>query len=624
MYKNSSLVLVISVFYVVLCSPYIHAYSILGSVVNPDGELCAECEVWLVHALEGVSRCTTNSEGRFKFDGLPFGEISLIVRCKGYAVDGVSFLLTKDDFISFTLKKNIVQIVKVYDPNLSKLAGAEVRRIWVNNKFCIPLDEIGKNGYGTLRSSDNGEITIPDFPPEGFFRILVSHIDYADTYLPYLPISESKPASVIMSKGVILRGKVTKDRTPIEGASIIVLQKGTGYQPYTVPIKTNSDGLYRLRLPKGEYKIFANHQKFPNTEPKDLSISDSEEELLMNFEFRDPLLIEGRVVFPDGSPCRFAKVILKEPSGMEDFTFTGEDGSYLLKANENKVLIKIMPPPGFMTDTLPEINVDFKDLTKVTAPLIKLKELPIVNGEVKYSSGEVADRVLIRSKNLEFPIFTLTDSSGKFKIFFEIFPDVDRVDFVAEHALRFLKSEFSVNLFNINHSNYNKIVLHPFEPVQDKFVNPPGLNQLAHLIDKSVPKINCRNWFNYTPQGDIMNALKGKVVLLLFWGGFDITPLGVMHVEEMRVLNDLYRGISDVQMLSIHDGTSEDEDVEEFIKNYRIEFPVGIDTESADTFNSFSIKFIPQFILIDKSGILRYTDVIGRSIELIKVLRRAG
>lgn len=625
MLRISFSVFVVSFLCVFLLPLILHSYSILGSVSKPNGELCSDCEIWLVHALKGVFLSTTDKEGKFKFEGLPFGEITLIVRNKDYAIDGVSFLLTRDEEAKINLKVGIVQKIKIYDPNLSPLTGAEVKRIWINDRFCIPLDEIIPFGFGRLRSSDDGEIEITNFPPHGFFRVLVSHIDYADTYLPYLLISENKSASVIMRKGSILRGRVTKSGKPVENASIFVLQKGTVSNPYTIPIKTNNEGLYRVRLPKGEYRVFATHPDFPNTEPKDLSILESEEEILLNFEFRNPLFVEGRIVLPDGSPCYLAKILLRETSGMEDFTYSMEDGRYLLKAGESKVLIKVIPPPGFITEVLSEIKVDFKGLNKVTAPLIKLKELPVIEGEVKYSDGEPAERVFIRSKNLEFPIFAVADDFGKFRISFSSVPDVDKIEFVAEHALRFLKAEFSVDLYKWSNNDLKSIILNPFEPNQDKYISFSGQNSLEHLIDKPMPKINCRNWFNYAFRGDaVVNELKGKVVLILFWGGFDTTPLGVMHVEEMRALYDLYRGISDVQMLSIHDGTLEDADIEEYIKNYKIEFPVGIDTDAGETFNNFSIKFVPQFVLIDKSGILRYSDVIGRSIELIKVLRRAG
>lgn len=599
-----------------------YSFSVSGCVYKSENEVFAGCDVWLVHAVKGVFHNVSNESGEFLFRELPFGEVSLIVRGPEFAVDGLSFLLTKDENIRVILKRGIIQKIKIYAPNLSPLPGAEIKRIWINDKFCIPFDEVADKGYGRLRSNDDGEIEVNNFPSEGFFRVLVSHIDFADTYLPYLPISQSKFASVIMSSGFIVRGRVTKDSKPVANASIIALQKGTGYQIYTVPVKTDSDGLYRLRLPAGEYKLFASHPSFPNTQPQEISISEDTDEQLLNFEFREPLHIVGKVLLPDGTPSKLTKVILREPSGMEDFAFTDENGEYRLKANMAKVIVKILPPPGYMTESLPEINVDFKELKEVRAPVMKLKKLPIIEGIVKYSDGEVAERVFIRSKNLELPIFAITDEIGKFNIALGIFPDVEKVDFVAEHALRFLRSDFSVNLFELQHPN--EIVLRPFEPTQDKFVNPLCQNQLGHLIDKPIPKIICRTWFNYTPHGDVNEDLKGKVVLILFWGGFDNTLNGIAHLEEMRALFDLYKGISDVQVFSIHDGASVDKDVEEYVKNYQVKFPVGIDNESAETFNNFSIKNIPQFILVDKSGILRYTDIVGRTIELIKVLRRAG
>lgn len=148
---------------------------------------------------------------------------------------------------------------------------------------------------------------------------------------------------------------------------------------------------------------------------------------------------------------------------------------------------------------------------------------------------------------------------------------------------------------------------------------------MGHLLDKDAPMLQCRTWFNYvgSEKVKLQEAFQGKIVLILFWGGFDKTPFAMMHVEELRALYDLYRGVSDVAILSVHDGMLDVEDVERYVRDYSIEFPVGVDTDSGDTFKNYSIEFIPQMVLIDKRGVLRYTDVSGRTLELIKVLRRS-
>jgi hypothetical protein len=80
--------------------------------------------------------------------------------------------------------------------------------------------------------------------------------------------------------------------------------------------------------------------------------------------------------------------------------------------------------------------------------------------------------------------------------------------------------------------------------------------------------------------------------------------------------------VDDVVFVGVHDASVEPEEVEEYLAQYRIEWPVGCDADPFKTFVTYGINFIPQTVLIDKQGILRYHDVEGRLLELIKVLRR--
>ncbi len=330
--------------------------------------------------------------------------------------------------------------------------------------------------------------------------------------------------------------------------------------------------------------------------------------------------MQGTVQLLDGSPCKLAKVTISEENNVEDFVFTDERGEYFLKSSSKKAKVRIFPPPGYMTENFPEIPVDFKNEQSIKMPVIYVKKLPEIRGEVKFQDGREGDCVFIRTINLEFPIYTITDKEGKFRILFNVMPEVNPVQFVAEHALRFVRSDFTVDLYKEN--EIIEIKLNPYEPKQEKYINKGSENRLITLIDRPAPEIKCRSWFNYKGSLNPIKEMEGKVLLLLFWGGFDKTPWGRKHIEEMRALFDLYKGISDVQCLSIHDGTFDDDEIQNYIKEYQIEFPVGVDTDKSDTFTSYTIESIPQFILIDKKGIVRYTDLEGRIIELIKVLRR--
>lgn len=607
-----------------LLNNLLNAYDIKGVVYQPDGELSSGADVWLVHAVQGITKIKSNEEGNFNFTNCNFGEVSIVARDKEQRIGGCSFVLTRDEKeVKIYLLNGVKQKLRIFNPNLNPISGAFIRRMWMGENFCIPAEELAERGYGWMRSNDEGEIILSNMPSNNFIRIIVAHVDYADTYLPFVPINENKSMDIILRKGTLIRGRVMKEGKGIKDATIISLQKGANIQRFMLPVKTDVEGLYRVRLDKGEYKLFATHPDYPNTVPKEVSVTNmNEDEIIVDFEFKKPLYLQGTIQLLDGNPCKLAKVTIHEENGVEDFIFTNEKGEYVLKSASKKATVKIFPPPGYITESIPEIPVDFKEEQKISMPVIYVKRLPEIRGYVKFQDGKEGDHVFISTTNLEYPFYTITDSEGKFQILFNVMPEVNPVQFVAEHALRFVKNNFVVDLFKENETL--EIKLDSYEPKQEKFTNKINGNRLITLIDKPAPEIKCRSWFNfnYKSSSSPIKEMEGKVLLLLFWGGFDRTPFGRRHVEEMRALYDLYKGISDVQFLSIHDGTFDDDEVQNYIKEYQIEFPVGVDTDEAQTFINYSIELIPQFVLIDKKGIVRYTDLEGRIVELIKVLRR--
>jgi len=62
--------------------------------------------------------------------------------------------------------------------------------------------------------------------------------------------------------------------------------------------------------------------------------------------------------------------------------------------------------------------------------------------------------------------------------------------------------------------------------------------------------------------------------------------------------------------------------VGDYLKRRGITFPVGRDNEQSETFEGYSIRYIPQVVLIDKKGLVRHYQGSGRLLELVKSYRR--
>ena len=143
---------------------------------------------------------------------------------------------------------------------------------------------------------------------------------------------------------------------------------------------------------------------------------------------------------------------------------------------------------------------------------------------------------------------------------------------------------------------------------------------LSGLVGQTAPELACDAWFNSPPLS--LEGLRGKVVVLTFWGGFDVRGPIRDCIEELRALHDLLEDLDDVAIVCVHDSGKEPDEVGQYVKDYHIGFPLGRDAENAKTYERYGIHYIPQTVLIDKHGVLRYFRTEGRLLEMIKSLRR--
>ena len=233
--------------------------------------------------------------------------------------------------------------------------------------------------------------------------------------------------------------------------------------------------------------------------------------------------------------------------------------------------------------------------------------------------GKPAPNALVSSLDLIEPVWTITDAEGKFRILLRTPPEEHKQHFRVEHATRFLRNDFEVNL---RKPQGLQLTLAPFEPDHKPIPAIPGRNNLDSLLGKAAPELQCQDWFNTPPFAAATYA--GKVLILYFWGSFDLSMYGVSRLEELRAHAELLRQVEDICFLGIHDAGNEADEIEAFLHAHAISFPVGRDTDDFSTFLRYGINFIPQCVLIDKEGIVRYYNTDGRLLELIKVLRRKG
>ena len=599
-----------------LLAPVAAAFDLSGTVVDKAKAPVPGATVWLTRE-DRVERTETDGAGQFRFTGLDVGNVEVIAHKPGYAMDGFSEVVVDPVSIRLHLREAGTVLLRVIGDEYKPVAGARIRSMIVGGLFFVPVDELTSMGFPSVRSDKMGMLTIADLPARSHVRFIVSHHDFADTLVAYLPV-DGKKQNVVLEAGVKLRGRVTTpDGHGAAKAEVSVFRLGsTGRRDFAQTL-TDAEGFYTARVPAGDYFVAASHAEYASPEPKPLAVRRQKETQVLDIELLPPHLIEGSVVGPDGKALPGVLLAYWVGDAPYDEILTKHDGTFRLLAPPAEGMIQVVPPDGYVSEGLPDIPVQMGSKTHVKVSPIRLKPLPEIAGIIRDGEGRPAPNVLVVTRSFFPRTWTITEADGRFRLRLERVTADAQAAFRAEHALRFLRSDFAVDCSKPRPVDAR---LTPFEPDLRPRKPRLGQNDLSSMVGKPAPEIECSAWFNSAPL--TLEALRGKTVVATFWGGFDRRPENFDQIEELRVLHALLEDVPDVLVLGIHDSSSVRQDVEEYVEQYRIEFPVGHDAEPFRTFERYRIRDIPQTVLIDKHGVLRYFQVDGRLLELIKVLRR--
>jgi thiol-disulfide isomerase/thioredoxin len=117
----------------------------------------------------------------------------------------------------------------------------------------------------------------------------------------------------------------------------------------------------------------------------------------------------------------------------------------------------------------------------------------------------------------------------------------------------------------------------------------------AEFANKPAPALDGGKWFN-TPAPLSLEGLKGKVVLLDFWGKWCGPCVAKLPLSEQLYEKHKSQGLV---VIGVH-SASDHEALDEFLKKKAVTFPVVID--SGKTATRYFIEFWPTYFLIDRSG----------------------
>lgn len=141
----------------------------------------------------------------------------------------------------------------------------------------------------------------------------------------------------------------------------------------------------------------------------------------------------------------------------------------------------------------------------------------------------------------------------------------------------------------------------------------------VEFLGKKAPSISAETWVNSTPLS--LDKLKGKVVIIDFWAPWCSPCRAVIPglIEEYGKHKDdglvvigftkLYGSYrDDKQNMGKIDREKEIKLIKEFVKRFKIDYPVAISYEGKD-FDSYMITGIPTMIFIDRAGDIDHTKI---------------
>lgn len=594
----------------------VHALTISGVVTDPDGAAVEGARVWAVQDRTPMVD-TTGENGAFSFEGIRVGSADFVAYAEGFGLGGLAVRAVGDAEITLMLTEPATLGVQVASAAFEPIAGARLLGMTVNAAYRVAVDDLRDQGFPSLRSGDDGHLDIPWMPANGFAQIEVDHHRYARAFVPYLSVGSGRQ-TVVLRDGEVVRGRVlSPGDDPVPGARVsIFAQTGSGPLEVAQPI-TASDGFYNARVREGEYFVVARHPDYAGAPPMPLTVSSFDGGLVAPIQLRPPASVRGRIVLEDGEPAVAVRVSFLAHQTVYSDSITDREGVFVMDASPEPGALQIAAPRGYYWPDGPLFAVTPAEAETMDAGEFELAPLPLIQGRVVDRTGEPVPHAILSTYDLPTPVHTVADDEGVFALTLAFAPEHNTVRFRVEHPTRFERVLFEADLAEREEQTVQLAQYEPDMALEREGWTAP--NNLGGLVDRPAPALTVGEWFTSEPLDAA--SLRGKVVVLTFWGGFAETGATPDRIAEMSALHAAMP-TDEVVFIALHDSASLPEDVLGYIADYGLAFPVAQDSELGETFSAFGVTVIPQTVLIDRAGKVRHYDVDGRLPELIKVLLR--
>jgi thiol-disulfide isomerase/thioredoxin len=134
--------------------------------------------------------------------------------------------------------------------------------------------------------------------------------------------------------------------------------------------------------------------------------------------------------------------------------------------------------------------------------------------------------------------------------------------------------------------------------------------QLDEMEGKAPPELKVTDWQNTAGKVLRLRDLRGKVVVIDFWGVWCGPCRAAMpHLKE---LYEKHKG-DGLEIIGIHTTNAGDK-MAEYVKEEKLPWPVALDIEEG-TVKGFRVDSFPDYYVIDRSGKLRFADLANAEVD---------
>ncbi len=602
------------------------AFELSGTVLDSSEEPVSGATVWLSQN-RFVHKTETDGAGHFAFDNVSVDIVLVAAWKQGYAVGGFEGVATGPATTSITLVEPGTVVLRVVNEKYEPVRGARVEMMLVNGAYHVPVVDLAPQAYPASSSDEAGRIEIPLLPKDGAASLTISHRDYASSVVPYAPVGKER-IPVQLVPGPVVEGRVTNEESAgIDRARVFLYVPVPEGQDRIYEALTGPEGFYRIMLPAWSasadgLNTTATHPRHASAARQSFALHPDGLATTLNLTLPGAHAVQGRVVGPDNEPAQGVSLAYLVDDFIRAETLSSGDGGFRLRAPAVEGRVHVFAPDGMMPANADDHIVHPGDGSNtVLSKAIRLVEIPEVTGTVRGADGALSPHVLVTSVEYGPGCWAITDDAGKLRIRLPRMPEDRTARFVAEHGRRFQRAEFSVSFAKLKPV---KVKLDTFLADVVPCRSEQAPNNLQILRDEPAPELVCRQWFNTNSDELTLKKLRGRVVVLTLADGFGNTPSNWVRTEELKALHRLFQDVEDVAVVTVLASDARVEELEEAIELAGIRFPVGCDEEALPTFDAYDVTMVPQTVLIDKKGVLRYYDIEGRLLELVKALRREG